>query len=70
MVADRHTDRIASADGLVVPAVGASGAAMTKSARDRSGIGRITVGAAGRGLPVLGICLGMQLLFERSHESA
>ena len=59
-------DRIASADGVVVPGVGAFGAAMA-SLRD-TGLDQAIIAAAGRGLPVLGICLGMQLLFERSYE--
>jgi len=57
---------IADADGLVVPGVGAFGAAMT-SVR-AAGLDEVICGAAQAGTPVLGICLGMQLLFERSHE--
>lgn len=59
-------DRIASADGLLVPGVGAFGAAM--AALRETDLDRAIVAAARRGRPVLGICLGMQLLFERSHE--
>jgi imidazole glycerol-phosphate synthase subunit HisH len=59
-------DRIASADGVVVPGVGAFGAAMA-SLRD-TGLDQTIIAVAARGLPVLGICLGMQLLFERSYE--
>jgi imidazole glycerol-phosphate synthase subunit HisH len=59
-------DRIASADGIVVPGVGAFGAAMA-SLRD-TGLDQTIIAVAAGGLPVLGICLGMQLLFERSYE--
>jgi imidazole glycerol-phosphate synthase subunit HisH len=57
---------IADADGVVVPGVGAFGAAM--SSLRAAGLDEAIVDAAGRDVPVLGICLGMQLLFERSHE--
>ncbi len=57
---------IADADGLVVPGVGAFGAAM--SSLRAAGLDEAIVEAARRDVPVLGICLGMQLLFERSHE--
>jgi imidazole glycerol-phosphate synthase subunit HisH len=59
-------DRIVSADGVVVPGVGAFGAAM--ASLRASGLDRTIIDVADRGLPVLGICLGMQLLFERSYE--
>jgi glutamine amidotransferase len=57
---------IADADGLVVPGVGAFGAAM--SSLRAAGLDEAIADAAGRDVPVLGICLGMQLLFERSYE--
>ena len=57
---------IAEADGVVVPGVGAFAAAMV-SLRAASLDTAIT-DAAARDVPVLGICLGMQLLFERSYE--
>jgi imidazole glycerol-phosphate synthase subunit HisH len=57
---------IADADGVVVPGVGAFGAAM--SSLRAAGLAEAIVDAAGRDVPVLGICLGMQLLFERSYE--
>jgi imidazole glycerol-phosphate synthase subunit HisH len=57
---------IAEADGLVVPGVGAFGAAM--SDLQALGLDEAITDAAGRNVPILGICLGMQLLFERSYE--
>src|ERR1700735_5408437 len=57
---------IADADGVVVPGVGAFGAAM--SSLRAAGLDEAIADAAGRDVPVLGICLGMQLLFERSYE--
>ena len=57
---------IRSADGIVVPGVGAFPAAM--EALDRLGLTELLRERAGAGVPLLGICLGMQLLFERSSE--
>jgi glutamine amidotransferase len=54
------------ADGLVLPGVGAFPAAMRRL-RD-AGLDDLVVERAEAGVPVLGICLGLQLLFERSSE--
>jgi glutamine amidotransferase len=54
-----------SLDGLVLPGVGAFGAAAAALPPDRAPV-RLALEA---GLPCLGICLGMQLLFEESEES-
>jgi len=64
LTADR--DRVAAADGLVVPGVGAFAAVMAGLDAVRGGelIGRRLAG----GRPVLGICVGMQVLFERGVE--
>jgi imidazole glycerol-phosphate synthase subunit HisH len=59
-------DRLEEGDGLVVPGVGAFPAAM-RSLRELGLVEAIGARAA-VGIPVLGICLGMQLLFERSVE--
>jgi glutamine amidotransferase len=53
-------------DVLVLPGVGAFGAASGRLAPGRDAMRKAIVG----GLPTLGICLGMQLLFERSDEGA
>jgi glutamine amidotransferase len=59
-------DRVAGADALVVPGVGHFGACM----RNLHGRGLATplTAFAGTGRPVFGVCLGMQVLFERSEE--
>jgi glutamine amidotransferase len=54
---------VAAAERLVLPGVGAAGPAMA-ALRDR-GLDRALAGSAA---PLLGVCLGMQLLFERSDE--
>lgn len=57
--------RIADTDALVLPGVGAFG-----TAAERLAPGREVVKAALQGgLPCLGICLGMQLLFDDSDEN-
>jgi len=65
VVTDDH-DALMAADGLVVPGVGAFPAAMG-NLRER-GLDDLVVRRAHDGTPVLGVCLGMQLLFERSAE--
>jgi imidazole glycerol-phosphate synthase subunit HisH len=59
-------DALEKADGLVVPGVGAFPAAMERLRA--SGLDELVVRRAQAGTPVLGLCLGMQLLFERSVE--
>ena len=59
-------DALRATDGLVVPGVGAFNAAM-RLLRER-GLDGLVRERAVAGVPVLGACLGMQLLFERSEE--
>jgi imidazole glycerol-phosphate synthase subunit HisH len=63
-------DEIRAADAVVVPGVGAFPEAMRRL--HAAGLDEVIRERAGNGTPVLGICLGMQLLFERSaeHEGA
>jgi glutamine amidotransferase len=60
-------DVIAAADGVVLPGVGAFGACM--QALRSTGLAARAVDAARSGRPFLGICVGMQLLYEKSEES-
>jgi glutamine amidotransferase len=55
-----------AADGLVVPGVGAFPKAMRNLRQ--LGLAEVIVDRSSAGIPLLGICLGMQLLFERSEE--
>lgn len=57
---------IMAAERVILPGVGAFGDAAQKL--KASGIGAMIKQFAESGRPVLGICLGMQLLFERSFE--
>lgn len=59
-------DVIRSADRIVLPGVGAFRDAAEKLRA--SGLAEVVTDEAERGKPLLGICLGMQLLFERSYE--
>jgi imidazole glycerol-phosphate synthase subunit HisH len=62
----RRADDLAGADVIVVPGVGASGPAMMRLRRQ--GLDRAIPAAVEAGAWYLGICLGLQLLFERSEE--
>ena len=57
---------LAKADRLILPGVGAFGDAARKL-RD-SGLDAFVKEQAAAGKPLMGICLGMQLLFEKSYE--
>jgi glutamine amidotransferase len=59
-------ERLRKADGLVVPGVGAFPKGM-RSLREL-GLDELLGELVGEGKPVLGVCLGMQLGFERSSE--
>ena len=59
-------EAIRSAEKIVLPGVGAFGDA-AKLLR-QSGLDQVIVEEAANGKPLLGICLGMQLLLERSFE--
>jgi glutamine amidotransferase len=65
-VITRDHDVLATADGLVVPGVGAFPRAMSNL--HQLGLSELIAERAAAGAPVLGICLGMQVLFERSVE--
>ena len=58
---------IARADRVIFPGVGAAGAAM-RSLRAH-GIDRALLDAVAGGVPVLGICLGLQISFDYSEEN-
>ncbi len=57
---------IKSADKIILPGVGAFGDAAAKLRE--SGLDRVVVAEAECGKPIMGICLGMQLLLEKSFE--
>ena len=60
-------EKIESADKVILPGVGAFGDAMaTLRAR---GLDQVIRRVVSKGTPFLGICLGLQLLFERSDEA-
>jgi glutamine amidotransferase len=57
---------IESADKIILPGVGAFGDA-TKKLHD-TGLAEVVINEVKKGKPLLGICLGMQLLFDKSFE--
>lgn len=59
-------EEIKKADKIILPGVGAFGDAI-KKLKD-TGLDKIVIEEANNGKPLMGICLGMQLLFEKSYE--
>lgn len=60
-------DEVAAADAVVLPGVGAFG--RCREALARTGLDRVALDAVASGRPFLGICVGMQLLYDGSEES-
>ena len=63
----RNREEILAADGVILPGVGAFGDAMEKL--HTYGLVEVIREVAAQGKPFLGICLGLQLLFESSEET-
>ena len=63
----RDPDAILRADHIILPGVGAFGDAMEKL--QRYDLVPVIKEAVSRQIPFLGICLGLQLLFEKSEEA-
>lgn len=61
-------DAIARADKVVVPGQGAFGGCMAGLTRAGGALEQVVRGAIAAGRPYLGICLGLQVLFEGSDE--
>ena len=59
-------EKIRAADRIILPGVGAFGDAAEKLSE--RGLDKLVIEEAERGKPLLGICLGMQLLFDKSFE--
>ena len=57
---------IRAADRIILPGVGAFGDAVKKLRE--SGLFEVVIEEAQKGKPLMGICLGMQMLFEKSYE--
>lgn len=57
---------IKDADKIILPGVGAFGDAKKKL--ENSGLATVVAELANQGKPLMGICLGMQLLFDKSYE--
>lgn len=65
-VRTRDPEAIAAADRLILPGVGAFGDAA--AILRETGLAPLLRAEAAKGKPLLGVCLGMQLLFEESLE--
>jgi glutamine amidotransferase len=62
----RDPDLIRRAERIIFPGVGAAGAAM--ASLRRLGLDRALIEAHAAGKPILGICIGCQVIFESSEE--
>jgi len=59
-------ERLLAAERLVLPGVGAFGTCMSEF--ERHGLKELVIDRVEQGTPLLGICVGMQMLFEESAE--
>lgn len=66
-IVSRDPEVILAADGVILPGVGAFGDAMEKL--HRYGLVEVIHKCVERQIPFLGICLGLQLMFESSEET-
>ncbi len=66
VVITADVDEIRAADRIILPGVGAFGDAAEKL--KASGMDKIVIEEAKAGKPLMGICLGMQLLFDKGFE--
>lgn len=73
MGADAHVtadpDAVRAADKVVVPGQGAFGGCLAGLERDGGGLKQVVLETIRGGKPYLGLCVGMQLLFDESEES-
>ena len=67
VVVTREPEKILNADKVILPGVGAFGDAMEKI--NGYGLEPVIHEVVDKGTPFLGICLGLQLMFERSDEA-
>ena len=67
VVVTREPEKILNADKVILPGVGAFGDAMEKI--NGYGLEPVIYEVVDKGTPFLGICLGLQLMFERSDEA-
>ena len=65
IVNDPEDLSLANADGIVIPGVGAFGRCMDRLSRFEGALLKAFL----EGKPILGICIGLQVLFEQSEES-
>jgi len=66
VIVTNDEDQLNRADHLILPGVGAFGDAAYKL-REKD-LDKVVIRQAAAGKPLLGICLGMQMLFEKSYE--
>lgn len=66
VVVTRDADALRRADQIILPGVGAFGDAAEKLRS--TGLDVVLKELAAAGKPLMGICLGMQMLFEKSYE--
>ena len=67
VVITKDAQEILQADKVILPGVGAFGDAMANL--KKFGLDKVIYEVVEKGTPFLGICLGLQLLFERSDET-